>query len=88
MNEIPSLEKQLQLESSDLKQFRKSPHHRPKYRTDKFMGDAKLNDIYGIKNAHVPEPRSFYDAEIQAMVARAYHEDFVRFNYDPSGLPW
>lgn len=86
MNEIPKLEKHLQLKTTDLITLRKSKHHRPKVTTDRFMGDTKLNSIYGVKNASVPVPESFYDSEIQALVANAYREDFTQYNFDPTKL--
>lgn len=84
MEEIPKLENHLQLNKIDLEPLRKSPHHRPKFSTTEFMGDVKFNNIYNIKNPTIPVYESFYDSEIQAIIANAYQEDFIRYNFDSS----
>jgi hypothetical protein len=87
MEEIPRLEKQLNLSTIDLGPIRKSRHHRPKYQANKFMGDVRLNHIFMKRNADVPSFESFYDKEILELVAEAYHEDFNRYNFDSNRLP-
>ena len=86
MEEIPKLEKQLQLDAIDLLALRKSAHHRPKYSSTKFMGDVRLNDIYKKISSTVPSYESFYDPEIQTMVVDAYREDFINYNFDSSAI--
>lgn len=82
MTEIPLYEKTLNLKSVDLQELRDSPHHRPKYKTSKFMGDVVMNEIYKVRNPALPEYKQFYDEEIKEIILNCYREDFERYNFD------
>ena len=82
MQEIPLFEKIHNLKKIDLSVLRKSPHHRPKYKTSEFMGDVVMNKIYKVRKPTLPEYQQFYDEEIIEIIKNVYQEDFERYNYE------
>jgi len=63
-------------------ELRKSPHHRPKYKTSEFMGDKVMNKIYKVRKPTLPEYQQFYDDDIIEIIKNVYQEDFERYNYE------
>ncbi|MGH8501278.1 MAG: sulfotransferase family 2 domain-containing protein [Gammaproteobacteria bacterium] len=82
---LPKLESFLGLAQSDPRRFRESHHHtrKPQDPVNGFNGDT-LFDIFNKAAPEMPEYRSFYDADLEAIVIRLYAQDFLRYGFSAS----
>lgn len=79
---LPELETRLGLRHADGERLRRSRHHTIRIKSDAFVGDERY-----VKTFNVPMPRStsFYDDELEAVVAQLYRDDLDAYRYDLGG---